>query len=206
MLRMRKSLGLFFIFICVGFCYLGQKKNIKLVHVNTLGKVWITLCGNQLLPPRPLQTTRNYGASQCSKIISEDPIFCCLLQHVWLGSVSRESPHLTDICARAVFPSHMIMKRDPAWPMRCWGYLRRSLGHPAFNRTEKTEVWNKRLFSKQKPGWWWSQITNPRLKPLTTDQPRIWTVSTVQDTKVSPGAVGVLRSPTCCSNIDDAYF
>lgn len=137
---------------------------------------------------------------------SEDPMFCCLLQHVWLGSVSRESPHLTDICARAVFPSHMIMKCDPAWPMRCWGYLRRSLGHPAFNRTEKTEAWNKRLFSKQKPGWWWSQITNPRLKRLTTDQPRIWTVCTVQDTKVSPGAVGVIRSPTCCSNIGDAYF
>lgn len=203
MLRMRKILGLFFSFICVGFCYLGQK---RLVHFNTLGKVWITLCGNQLLPPKPLQTARNYGASQCSKIISEDPIFCCLLQHVWLGSVSRESQHLTDVCARAVFPSHMIMKCDPAWPMWCWGYLRRSLGHPAFNRTEKTEVWNKRLFSKRKPGWWQSQITNPRFKRLTTDQPRIWTISMVRETKVSPGAVGVLLSPTCCSNTDEAYF
>lgn len=92
----------------------------------------------------------HFVALQCTKIISEDPIFCCLLQHVWLGSISRESPHVTDLCARAVFPSHMIMKCETAWPMWCWGYLWRSLGRLGINRTEKNRGVKQKTLSQTK--------------------------------------------------------
>lgn len=104
MLHMRTFLGLFFIFICFTFCYLAPKNGTPNWLIIT---PWENSESHSVATNCCFKTIADYtqfGALQCSKIISEDPIFSCFLQHVWLGLISRESSHVTDLCARAVFP------------------------------------------------------------------------------------------------------